>query len=606
MCGIAAVVGLPDAARAIFGALERLTYRGYDSAGIVTLSEGKAHLLRRSGKIGELGKALDYEPLPGETGMGHTRWATHGAPTESNAHPHADSKGRHWVICNGIIENFRDLKAGLAKKGVTFKSQTDTEVLPMLLESYGNLPLRDKVLRLLKEITGSFAMVIMDVETPEEIWAARMGSPILVARGGGAHFLASDVPAVLAHCKEVAYLNDGDLVCLKKGGIDFMNFAGKPMTKVFEKIDYTLEQARKEGYAHFMLKEIREQPAVVERTLKTYLGPKGVDFEGHIDPAILDGIEEILFIACGTAYHAGLVGQYLAESLGLRSRACVASEFHPFPPPLGPKTLVVAVTQSGETIDTLYAMRRAKQGGARTLAICNVKGATIVREADAALMMQAGPEIGVASTKAYSTMLAVIALLVPEVAARSGTLPPHFHVKAHHEALRDIPGKMSRVLEGYPGIKALVGQFTHFNDYFYIARGFNLPTALEGALKLKEITYLHAEGYSGGEMKHGPIALVDPKLLIVAVAPKDGTEEKMGSNIEEVRARGGKVFLITSEDSAPSSATADWTLSVPTASRETLPLLTVLPLQILAYEAAVARGTDPDQPRNLAKSVTVE
>lgn len=608
MCGIIATVSELEASLILLPALERLTYRGYDSAGISTCNQSNAHTLKRSGKIDALLKAHKEFPCLGKIGIGHTRWATHGSPTEVNSHPHQDNTGRYHVVCNGIIENYREIKKNLQTKGFTFLSDTDTEILPMLLASYDdNLSVKDKVIKLTSEITGSYAFVVMDCQQPDELWAARKGSPLLVAKGMEGYSFGSDVPAILGHGKEVLYLKDGEIAGIRLDDIQVCNFQGQDVSPHFSKITQTLEQAEKEGYPHYMLKEIYEQADVVERTLKTYLNQEGkIDFSGYLDETKLKQIDEVFFVACGTAYNAGLVGQYLFESLGIKARVVLASEFHSFPPPITNSTLVIAITQSGETIDTLYALRKAEALGAVTCVISNVKNATLVREAQMRLLMQAGIEVGVASTKAYSTMLTVLQLLGPWLSEKKSLLPSGWDMENYLENLRKVPEKIREILQRYDQLKKLLEKFSYFNDYFYIGRGFGLPTALEGALKLKEITYLHAEGYGGGEMKHGPIALIDEKMLTVALLPKDGMEEKMSSNLEEIRARSGKIFMITSDDCTLEDDLADWSFRVPNIQRELTPSLSVVPLQILAYEIAVSRGEDPDQPRNLAKSVTVE
>jgi glucosamine--fructose-6-phosphate aminotransferase (isomerizing) len=607
VCGIIATVGKTEAAGILLAALKRLTYRGYDSAGIVTLDENGSHLLKRSGKIEALITAHETEACPGKVGLGHTRWATHGAPNQINSHPHRDASGRYHVVCNGIIENYRLLKKELEAKGVAFISETDTEVLPALLASYDDsLDLKEKTLRLITEIKGSYAFVVMDSETPDTLWAARKGSPLLLARGDQGYLLGSDVPAILEHGSEVMYLKDGQMAGIQQDSVEICDFSGQAVEAEFSEVLQTLEQAEKEGYPHYMLKEIYEQADVVERTLKTYLHESGIDFSEYFDEEKVKNIEEVVFVACGTAYNASLIGQYFFESLGLRARAVLASEFHSFPSPVDKNSLVIAVSQSGETIDTLYAMRKAAELGAQTCVICNVRNSTLVREADMSLMMQAGIEIGVASTKAYSCMLTVIQLLGPWLSEKKDRLPASWDKNLYLVNLRKLPENIRDVLKRYDQLKNLLEKFLYFNDYFYIGRGFGLPTALEGALKLKEITYLHAEGYGAGEMKHGPIALIDKKMLTVALVPKDGMEEKMASNLEEIRARNGKIFMISSDDCEVDDQLANWSFRVPGTQKELLPSLTVIPLQILAYEVAVSRDEDPDQPRNLAKSVTVE
>jgi glucosamine--fructose-6-phosphate aminotransferase (isomerizing) len=605
MCGIVGYVGHRQAAEVILDGLKRLEYRGYDSAGLV-ISDVKRvlNVMKRAGKLKVLSEAFRTQPLTGTLGLGHTRWATHGKPNDINAHPHLSEDGKLAVIHNGIIENYLPLRARLTAEGHTFASETDTEVLVHLIEAHYQGDLVAAVQAALREVQGAYAIVVSHAEH-ELIVAARATSPLVIGLGQGENFVASDVPALLPYTREVVFLRDGDMALLAKEGVTVTDFGGVVQRRDSAMIDWDAEAAEKGGYPHYMLKEIFEQPVVLQNTLGGRLAANGTDvtLELSLDPA---SFNRVVITAAGTAYYSGLVGEYLIEKLArLPVEVEVASEFRYREPVLDSRTLVVVVSQSGETIDTLEALREARRQGAHTLAILNAKGSSISREADDVLYIHAGPEIGVASTKAYMAMLAAFELLAIWLGRARGTLGDTLAAELIAE-LRHTPALVEAALKAREQVAAIAEAFKGKSDYLFLGRGVNFPTALEGALKLKEISYIHAEAYATGEMKHGPIALIDDDMPVVAIATASALYDKTVSNIQEVRARDGIVIALASEGDEAIRAHADYVITAPRSMELISPIVNVVPLQLLAYETAARLGLDVDQPRNLAKSVTVE
>jgi glucosamine--fructose-6-phosphate aminotransferase (isomerizing) len=613
MCGIVGYVGGQNAVPVILDGLRRLEYRGYDSAGIAVVKDGAVVRRRSAGKLQNLAASLAQDPLAGDWGLGHTRWATHGRPTEENAHPHQDCSGRIVVVHNGIIENHLELKARLAKEGHRFVTQTDTEVVAHLVESLYEGSLEEAVRKALGRIQGVYALVLMHRDEPQRLVAARMGPPLVIGLGHGERFVASDIPALLAHTRDFVFLEDGDVATVCADEVRLTNLGGDPVVRPSQRIAWDPVQAEKGGYRHFMLKEIHEQPRAMRDTL---LGRISLE-EGEVHLEELgraaDALREarrVVLLACGTSWHAALVGKFLIEQIaGIPAEVDYGSEFRYRTPLVGPGTVAVAISQSGETADTLAAFREAKTKGALGLAICNVQGSMLTREAAGSLLTHAGPEIGVASTKAFTGQLVALALLALHLGRLRGTLAPEA-CREHLAHLTRVPHLMEQALEQEPAVEELARTLSHARDFLYLGRGVNYPIALEGALKLKEISYLHAEGYPAGEMKHGPIALVDEDLPVVAVCPQGHVYEKMLSNVQEVKARGGRVIAVASAgDDALGSlldGPGDTVLEIPRGPETWSPFLTVIPLQLVAYHVAVRAGRDVDQPRNLAKSVTVE
>jgi glucosamine--fructose-6-phosphate aminotransferase (isomerizing) len=596
--------------------LRRLEYRGYDSAGVAVVHNGRIDVRRSAGKLSRLEDVLKARPLDGgEFGLGHTRWATHGRPTEENAHPHRDCHDRVVVVHNGIIENYLELKRELASQGHTFKTETDTEVVAHLVEreSRGD-GLAAAVQRALARLRGLFALVLISADDPGTIVAVRNGPPVVVGLGQDEFFVASDIPAILAHTREVVFLDDGEMAIVTRAGATFTDFEGRAHAKEPRHISWDPVMAEKAGYPHFMLKEIHEQPWAVRETV---LGRASVESgrvfleEMQIDASALAAIERIVIVACGTSWHAGLVGKFLIEELArVPVDVDYGSEFRYRTPLVNDRTLAIAITQSGETADTLGALREAKRHGARSIAICNVVGSMATREADGTVYTHAGPEIGVASTKAFTSQLVALQLFALMLGQARGALSLDAS-KPLVRALDALPVALEETLRLAPAIETLAGQIHKSRDLLYLGRGINYPIALEGALKLKEISYIHAEGYPAGEMKHGPIALIDEDLPIVALAPDDHVFEKSLGNIQEAKARGGRVIVVTNRSKAAEleglvDPARDVVLAVPDEDRLLMPVLMTIPLQLLAYFVAVRRGCDVDQPRNLAKSVTVE
>jgi len=614
MCGIVGYVGSKQAVPLLVAGLSRLEYRGYDSAGIAAIGPQGLRVVRRPGKLSVLANALAEEPIPGTIGIGHTRWATHGRPSQENAHPH--TAGSVTVVHNGIIENHLALRSQMEALGRKFSSDTDTEVFAHLIDqaiAEGASSLPAAVRTAIGQVDGTYAIVVLCERFPDTIVAARNASPLVVGVGNGESFVASDVPAILEHTRKIVFLEEGDMVEIRASGYQVSDRAGQAVTRPIETITWSAAQAEKDGYPHFMLKEIFEQPRAVADTLRGRLLPESGDaaLEGIDIP--LDKANRIVLLACGTSYYAALVGKFLIETLGrLPCEVDLASEFRHRDPVIGPGDVVVAISQSGETADTLGAVREARARGAWVMAIANVVGSAIPRASDATFYTHAGPEIGVASTKCFTAQLTALALLALYVGRRRGTLSEEAGRKLA-TAMAALPERMTRCLEQLapsaktqPPLTELALRFRGARDFLFLGRGVNYPIALEGALKLKEISYIHAEGYAAGEMKHGPIALIDDGLPVVVIAPRGPGYEKVMSNLQEVRARKGTVLAVASEDDQAIAGQVEAVLRVPQIEPLLQPFLTVLPLQLLAYAIATARGNDVDQPRNLAKSVTVE
>jgi len=613
MCGIVGYVGPQDPVEVIVEGLRRLEYRGYDSAGIAVVGENGEILIRRaSGKLRDLEKVIAAEPLAGSYGLGHTRWATHGRPSEENAHPHRDCSGRLVVIHNGIIENYLDLKRDLESKGHKFVTETDTEIIAHAIEETyknGAADLPEAFRRMLPELKGIYSLVALHADDPQLLVAARQGPPLVVGIGENETFVASDIPAILMHTKNMIFMEDGEIVVIRSAGPEFTDMQGEPIEKTPTRIPWDPIMVEKGGYKHFMLKEIHEQPRAVRDTLLGRVSLESAQVlmqEMALTDDELRGVERACIIACGTSWHAGLVGKFLIERLaGLPVEIDYASEFRYRSPLVNDKTLAIYISQSGETADTLAALREAKSKGAKTLCICNVQGSMMTREANGTVYTHAGPEIGVASTKAFTSQLVAITLLALKMSQIRGTMPDDELLKVV-QALYHVPAQMEHYLNDDERVLDLARTFQHHRDFLFLGRGVNYPIALEGALKLKEISYIHAEGYPAGEMKHGPIALIDEEMPVVALIPHDNVYEKMLSNIEEVKARSGIVIAITDAKDPDLEERADAVIVVPSTHELLSPLLMVLPLQLLSYHIGNLRGCDVDQPRNLAKSVTVE
>ena len=615
MCGIVGYVGAKPPLPILVEGLRKLEYRGYDSAGVAIVRDGCMEVRRSAGKLSRLEDVLAAHPIQGDYGIGHTRWATHGRPTEENAHPHRDCSGRIVVVHNGIIENYLELKRSLVAQGHTFVTETDTEVVAHLIER----ETRDDgfvaaVRRALGQLRGLFALVLISADAPDTIVAVRNGPPVIVGLGEDEYFVASDVTAILSHTRQVVFLDDFQMVVVTKAGAAFSTFDGVPVAREAQTINWDPAMAEKAGYAHFMLKEIHDQPWAVRETV---LGRASVESnrvfldEIHIDADALRTIDRVVMLACGTSWHAALVGKFLIEDLArLPVEVDYGSEYRYRDPIVNSRTLAIVITQSGETADTLAALREAKQKGARSIAICNVVGCMVTREAEGTVYTHAGPEIGVASTKAFTSQLVALQMLAVHLAQVRGLLADE-RARQLLQGLDQLPVQIEETLKSNGVIEALADRLCHKRDFLYLGRGINYPIALEGALKLKEISYIHAEGYPAGEMKHGPIALIDEDLPIVALAPDDHVFEKMVGNIQEAKARGGQVIVVTNVSHARAfdeilDPLTDVVLTVPDADPLLMPILLTVPLQLLAYHIAVRRGCDVDQPRILAKSVTVE
>jgi glucosamine--fructose-6-phosphate aminotransferase (isomerizing) len=619
MCGIVGYVGSKKVVPLILDGLRRLEYRGYDSAGIAVVGQnGKLEIRRAPGKLRNLEEVIRTSPLDGVYGMGHTRWATHGRPTEENAHPHRDCTGEIVVVHNGIIENYLELKHQLIREGHKFVTETDTEVIAHLVEKFSTkgVSLEDAVRKTVAQLTGIYALVVLSTRDPGKIVAARLGPPVVIGLGQDEYFVASDIPAVLPHTRDVFFLADGDIAVITPQGVRVMDFEGRPIERAVQHITWDPILAEKGGFKHFMQKEIFEQPRAVRDTL---LGRISLDTgkvfldEMNITEREFQELRGVKIVACGTSWHSGLAGKFLIECLAhVPVEVDYGSEFRYRDPIIDAHTLVIVISQSGETADTLAAQREAKQKGAKTLAICNVPGSMITREADGTILTHAGPEIGVASTKAFTGQLTALVLVALHLAQVRGKMPPD-SARALLQELSRVPHKMEWILQRDAEYEELARQFFRHTDFLYLGRGIHYPIALEGALKLKEISYIHAEGYPAGEMKHGPNALIDEHLPVVVIATRDEADhasmtryEKTVSNIQEVKARDGIVVSVVTEGDTLARGASNHVIEIPSAPELLAPILEIVPLQLLAYHIAVRRGCDVDQPRNLAKSVTVE
>ncbi len=609
MCGIVGYIGDKKAVPILLSGLKKLEYRGYDSAGIATLSSKGIEIKKDVGKIDEVDKKVKFNDMEGNIGLAHTRWATHGGVTKENAHPHSDCDKNIVIIHNGIIENYNELREELEGKGYKFCSETDTEVIAHLISKNYKGDLKEAVTSALKKVEGAYGLGVIAKDNPDIMVAARKDSPLIIGVGKGENFIASDVPAILDYTKEVIYLDDEEVAVLSKDKVNVFDISGKEKNKEVSKIEWDSEQAEKQGYDNFMLKEIFEQPKAVSDTIKGRVTESDINIEEELGLKSEDikKIKRIIIVACGTSWHSALVGEFMLEELAeIPVEVEYASEFRYRDPIVDDGTIVIAISQSGETADTLAAMREAKKKGAKIISIVNVKGSSIDRESDARLYTRAGPEIGVASTKAFTSQLVVLYLITVYFGKIKGLLPPE-QVLNRVSGLRKIPLQMQAILAEKDYIKLHADKFYDKKNALYLGRGINFPIALEGALKLKEISYIHAEGYPAAEMKHGPIALIDKEMPVIVIATKDDrTYKKVISNIEEVKSRGGNVIAIETKGDKELGKIVDHNLYVPENSYILTPLLAVIPLQLLAYYIAVKRNCDVDQPRNLAKSCTVE
>ncbi|HEU4575630.1 MAG TPA: glutamine--fructose-6-phosphate transaminase (isomerizing) [Chitinophagaceae bacterium] len=611
MCGIVGYTGPREAYPVIIKGLKRLEYRGYDSAGVALLNSG-LHVYKKKGKVADLEETLVGQNLHAHTGIGHTRWATHGEPSDRNAHPHSSASGKLAMIHNGIIENYAQIKGELIKKGYAFTSDTDTEVLLNFIEDIktnNECSLEEAVRIALKRVVGAYVILLLDDETPGTIIAARKGSPLVIGIGKGEHFLGSDASPMLEYTKEVVYVNDYELAIVKPDELILKNLGNEKITPFVQKLDIELAAIEKGGYDHFMLKEIFEQPQTIYDCLRGRL-------DANAGTITMSGIQQyaeqimnanrIIMIACGTSWHAGLVAEYIFEELcRINVEVEYASEFRYRNPVIQQGDVIIAISQSGETADTLVAIETAKSKGAIILGVVNVVGSSIARASHGGAYTHAGPEIGVASTKAFTAQLAVLTMIALKIAHEKGSIDQDRYRHLLNE-LHEIPDKVSRILESSDHIKAIAEKYKDARDFLYLGRGYNFPVALEGALKLKEISYIHAEGYPAAEMKHGPIALVDDELPVVFVATRDSYHEKVVSNMQEIKARKGKVIAVVTEGDEHTMSLCNDIMIVPEADEVLAPMLSVVPLQLLAYYIGIAKGLDVDKPRNLAKSVTVE
>jgi glucosamine--fructose-6-phosphate aminotransferase (isomerizing) len=614
MCGIIGYIGSKPVVPVLLEGLRRMEYRGYDSAGVAVVSPEGIALRRSAGKLANLEQAIRVEPVDGLYGVGHTRWATHGRPTEENAHPHRDCTGRIVVVHNGIIENYLDLKKELQSQGHEFKTETDTEIVAHLVErEMRDDGLENAVRRALTYMRGMFAIVLVSVEDPEKIVAVRNGPPIVVGLGKDEFFVASDIPAILAHTRDVVFLGDEEMAVITRSGVQFTDYHGRAVSKTTQRVMWDPIAAEKGGHKHFMLKEVYEQPTAARDTI---LGRVSLDrgqiflADLNISDETLRAVQKVSIIACGTSWHAGLVGKYLIEGLAqVPVEVDYGSEYRYRNPIVASNELAVVITQSGETADTLAALREAKRKGAHTIAICNVVGSMATREAEGTVYTHAGPEIGVASTKAFTSQLVALQLLALYLAQVRGALAPT-QIRNHIAELLQMPQTIEQTIKASTVMEKVAERFYNRSDFLFLGRGINYPIALEGALKLKEISYIHAEGYPAGEMKHGPIALIDELMPVVAIAPSDHVFEKMIGNVQEAKARGGSVIALTTDGDSRMAAVldrqADVMVPLPATTALLTPVVMTVPLQLLAYHIAVRRGCDVDQPRNLAKSVTVE
>jgi glucosamine--fructose-6-phosphate aminotransferase (isomerizing) len=608
MCGIIGYIGSRGATPLLLEGLRRMEYRGYDSAGVAVMNGSGVETRKAAGKISELERALATSPVGGDMGIGHTRWATHGVPNECNAHPHIDCKGNIAVVHNGIIENSGTLKKELIAHGHTFVSETDTEVIAHLIEEAFDGNLEDAVIEALWQIEGTYGIAVVSSQDRNKIVAARKGSPLLIGLGEGEYYVASDVSAILAQTREVVYLDDGDVAVLTRDGYTVLNQRAQRLERRVSKIDWDLDQIERGGFDHFMLKEIFEQPATVENCMRgRLLRDQGTSKLGGLnmtDEELLK-FDNILITACGTSWHSALIGEHMLESLArIPVEVEYASELRYRNPIVTDKTLCIVISQSGETADTLAAMREAKARGARTYGIVNVVGSTIARESDGGIYVHAGPEIGVASTKAFTSQVIALLLFTLKLARlRNLSMVDGREII---EEMQALPSKIQSILDRAGEIEIIAEEFKNAQNFLYLGRGYSFPTALEGALKLKEISYIHAEGYPAAEMKHGPIALIDENMPVLFITPHDSVFDKVVSNVQEVKARGGRVIAITTRDEEVLDGKLDYEFRIPETKDMLTPVLASVPLQLLAYYIAVKRGANVDQPRNLAKSVTVE
>jgi glucosamine--fructose-6-phosphate aminotransferase (isomerizing) len=608
MCGIMGYIGHRNAVSVVLEGLKRLEYRGYDSAGIAFFSKEGIEVRRCRGKIQELASLIESENPSSHTTIGHTRWATHGKPSDENAHPHRSKAV--VLVHNGIIENYLSLKKKLIAKGFTFTSETDTEVLCHLIEDYAKrYPLEEAVREALKEVEGSYALAVVKEDEPGKIVGVRKDSPLVVGLGDGEFFVASDIPAFLSYSRDVIFLDDGEMVVLTDRGVEITRADGIPVNKEVRTVSWSPSMAEKGGFKHFMLKEIYEQPRAIADTVRGRLNAESGEVnleEFGLTEAEIKTVEKIFIVACGTSYHAAIIGKYMIEGLvRLPVEVDIASEFRYRRPIIRSGDLMIVITQSGETADTLAAQREAKRLGAKVLSICNVVGSTSSRDAGAVFYTHSGPEIGVASTKAFTTQIVGLYLLACAMGNIRGTISEDVSKELSKDLLM-LPGKVEETLDIDENIRIIAKDYFKAKDFLYLGRGINYPIALEGALKLKEISYIHAEGYPAGEMKHGPIALIDEELPVVVLAPGDNLHEKIASNIQEVKSRGGKIISITNDAADDVCGISDKCIFVPKTNPYLTTVLMAVPVQLLAYHIGVLRGCDVDQPRNLAKSVTVE
>ncbi len=612
MCGIVGYVGKKQSVEVLLEALSRLEYRGYDSAGVAVLNGKGVEIRRKAGKLQGLMESIHKKPVNGHIGIGHTRWATHGEPSERNSHPHTSESGSIAIVHNGIIENYAELKEKLLAKGYKFKSQTDTEIVVHLIAEHAKkLSIEEAFRKTLTQLRGSYAICLVSKDEPDRLYAARFGSPLLVGIGKGEGFFASDAPAILGLTREVMYLNDGDFVVLTASDVKVSTVAGKAVKRKITSIDWDLSAARKDGYDHYMLKEIHEQPAAIEQTLfnRLDLDKNEITFDAKTKKFLnnLSKQERVIIISCGTAYHAGLVGEYMLEEYAhMPVDVDLASEFRYRGPMLDKNTTIIAITQSGETADTLAGIRMAKKHGSKVLAICNVMGSSIAREADAVIYTHAGPEIAVASTKAYTAQVTALILLTLYL-TKQRKLVTATKWKSLLKGLHELPKTVEKALATEADVKTLSAKYASLRNFYYLGRRYNFPSALEGALKLKEVCPLiHAEGYAAGEMKHGPISLIHMGWPVVFVATDSPVYEKVVSNIQEVRARRGECIVVASEGNEEIRKNVDSLIHVPKTEELFSPIVVAVPLQFFAYYVACANQCDVDQPPNLAKSVTVE
>ncbi|AJA48958.1 glutamine--fructose-6-phosphate aminotransferase [Clostridium pasteurianum DSM 525 = ATCC 6013] len=609
MCGIVGYVGEKNAESILVNGLRKLEYRGYDSAGVAIINDkGEMNLSKSKGRLSGLEEKLKQNPLQGSVGIGHTRWATHGEPSDTNCHPHTNQKKTISVVHNGIIENYLEIKEFLTSKGYEFYSETDTEVIPNLIDYYYKGNLLEAVMEATSKIEGSYALGIMSVEEPGKVVAVRKDSPLIVGIGKGEYFIASDVPAILNHTRDIVYLNDKEFVEMTKDEIKFYSKAGKELKKDIHHVTWNADAAEKGGFEHFMIKEIHEQPKAIKDTMASRIVPgKSISIDNiALTKGQIQNIEKIYIVACGTAYHAGIIGKYVIEKMArIPVEVDIASEFRYRNPILSDKTLLIVMSQSGETADTLAALREAKAKGVRVLAITNVVGSSVAREADDVLYTWAGPEIAVASTKAYTTQLITMYILGLFLAENKNTMTSE-EIEDIKNSMLTLPEKAEEVLKQKEVLQKFAESTYMQKDMFFLGRGIDYAVAMEGALKVKEISYIHSEAYAGGELKHGTIALIEEGTIVIALATQNDLYEKMLSNVKEITTRGAKVLGLTVEGNESIEKTVDSALYVPKVNSILLPVITVISLQLLAYYIAAAKGCDIDKPRNLAKSVTVE